>query len=202
MKNLHSAALILAMAFAATVLTSCLGDSESGDDTTVTIFDQEQKRTALLTAMGTYTSTLSFTDGTTATSIWYVSSDSTVVCSPFPMKVLVNALSTSYPTQSEILSQAESQTLRGVLHPIYSYGSTLVFTSEYSPITFTVGEGESAHTVEIVLTEQVVQSSLTAQSCTYYADSQLQSLLLFDKITIDGEDYELNSGFTVTGSKL
>lgn len=201
MKKLFHVACLAIVAATVTLLSGCLGDDGS-DDSTITVFTKEQRAAAIQTVMGTYTSSLSFTDGTTATSSWNASADSTVVCSPFPMKVLINALSTSASTQSEILKEAGSQKLRGVLHPLYSYGSTIVFSTEYENMEFTVGDGESAHTVTIVMATQVVQSGLTAQSCTYYADSQLQSLLLIEKVTIDGVDYELNSGFTVTGSKL
>lgn len=201
MKHLHSFAIILMMAIILPTLTSCLGDDNSSDDNTIVVFDQDQKRTALQQLIGTYTSTLSYTDGTTATATWHISTDSAIVCTPFPMKVMVNALSSTYPTQSEIFKKAETQTLKGTVHPVYSYGSTLVFTTKYEPMNFTVGEGDDAHTVEIQLAETLNVSNMTAQSCVYYANQQLRAILLFGKVTIDGTDYNINSALSLMGTK-
>jgi len=200
MKKLFHLACFAIVAATVTLLSGCLGDGDS-EDTSVTVFTPAQKATAIQTVMGTYTSSISFTDGTTATSTWYVSMDSMVTCTPFPMKVLSNALSSSSEAASSILKNAGSQKLVGMLHPLYSYGNTIVFSTEYEPIEFTVETDGQAHEVKIVMASQVVQNGMTAESCTYYAASQLQSLLLIEKITIDDVDYSLNSGLTVTASR-
>lgn len=201
MKHLHSLAVILLMAVAAPLLSSCLGDDDNDNDNQLVVFTQAGKVQALQQIAGTYTTSLSYKDGTTGSATWRISTDSTIVCSPFPMKVLVNALSSSYPTQSEILSKAESQTLTGIVHPLYSYGSTMVLTTEYAPISFAVGEGTDAHTVSIKIADKLTINNTAAESCLYYASQQIQATILFDKITIDGTDYNLNNGLMLTGKK-
>jgi len=201
MKHSHSFAILLTMAIAVPTLTSCLGDDDNSGNATINIFDQEQKSEAIRQLAGYYTTTISYNDGTTGSTTWHVQSDSTIVCSPFPMKVLVNALASAYPTQSEILSNAETQKLTGTVHPVYSYGSTNVFTSEYETMSFTVGEGIDAHAVEIVFGKTVTKNGLTAQSSVYYTNQQMQVVVIFDKVTIDGTDYSINNGLSLTGTK-
>lgn len=202
MKHLHSIAIILLMTIITVTFTSCLGNDDNDNESKIVVFTREQRASAIASMAGTYTSTLSFTDGSTATSTWSVSIDSAVVCQPFPMKIVANALTTNNHTAAaEIVNQAPTQTLRGTIHPLYSYGTTIVCSSEYKPMQFTVGDGEDAHAVTIQPASRLTVNGVSGESCTYYANSQLQSLVLFDNVNIDGTDYAVNGGLTITAKK-
>lgn len=201
MKHLRSAAFVLSLIIAAPIFTSCLGDDDNNNDSTVELLTPDQKRQAIYLMAGNYSSTLSYTDGSTTTITWNVGTDSAIVATPFPMKTLVNALSTSHPEASTILGNASTQKLEGVIHPLYSYSSTIVSYVKYSPITFTVGEGDNQHQVTITPADQLSVSGTTTASYAYYANSQMQVNILLNKVTIDDVDFSLQGGFSLTGTK-
>lgn len=201
MKHLRSVAFILSMIIAAPIFTSCLDSDDDNNDSTVEVLTAEQKRQAIYQIAGNYTSSISYTDGSTTTVTWNVGTDSVITVTPFPMKAIINALTTSHPEASTILSNASTQKIQGVVHPLYSYSSTLVFYVNYEPITFTVGEGDDQHNVTITPTDQLTISGTTTAPYAYYANSQMQTNILLAKVTIDGVDFTLNGGFSLTGVK-